>query len=181
MYNSMDMINTSAVLSSIALVFIAAVITKVAWGRTTARPASRNTTPHPPAISGSSIIPLLKTYLRMTLKIITAINTTHSQLKISPIKRIKTLRRANTSIGRSRQQLINNNNNTKPTMQKYQSLPNLRNSNNNRPNTTPLLLNKTTTNVLSPKHSTILSRRNNNNSKIHTRINYIKKHTHKNT
>ena len=87
-------------------------------------------------------------------------------LKISPIKRMKTLRRANTSVGRSRQQLINNNNISKPTMQKYQSLPNLRNSNNNRPNTTPLLLNKTTTNVLSPKHSTILSRRNNNNSKI---------------
>ena len=30
-------------------------------------------------------------------------------LKISPIKRMKTLRRANTSVGRSRQQLINNN------------------------------------------------------------------------
>ena len=39
---------------------------------------------------------------------------------------MKTLRRANASVGRSRQQLINNNNITKPTMQKYQSLPNLK-------------------------------------------------------
>ncbi|CAD6256639.1 unnamed protein product [Miscanthus lutarioriparius] len=61
MYNSMDMINSSAVSSSIALVFIAAVITKVAWGRITADPASRNTLPHPPAVSGSSVIPLLHT------------------------------------------------------------------------------------------------------------------------
>jgi len=57
----MDMINSSAVSSSIALVFIAAVITKVAWGRITADPASRNTLPHPPTVSGSSIIPLLHT------------------------------------------------------------------------------------------------------------------------
>jgi len=61
MYNSMDMINSSAVSSSIALVFIAAVITKVAWGRITADPASRNTLPHPPAVSGGSVIPLLHT------------------------------------------------------------------------------------------------------------------------
>jgi hypothetical protein len=60
-YNSMDMINSSAVSSAIALVFIAAVITNVAWGRITADPASRNTPPHPPAVSGSSIIPLLHT------------------------------------------------------------------------------------------------------------------------
>jgi hypothetical protein len=58
-YNSMDMINSSAVSSAIALVFIAAVITNVAWGRITADP--RNTPPHPPAVSGSSIIPLLHT------------------------------------------------------------------------------------------------------------------------
>jgi hypothetical protein len=37
--------------SSIALVFIAAVIAKVAWGRITADPALRNTPPHPPRLA----------------------------------------------------------------------------------------------------------------------------------
>jgi sterol 14-demethylase len=51
----MDMVNSSAVPFSIALVFIAAVITKVAWGRITAAdPASsrNNTRPQPPAVTG---------------------------------------------------------------------------------------------------------------------------------
>jgi sterol 14-demethylase len=47
----MDMVKSSAVLFSIALVFIAAIITKVAWRRRiTADPATQNTLPHPPAV-----------------------------------------------------------------------------------------------------------------------------------
>jgi sterol 14-demethylase len=54
----MDMVNSSAVPFSIALVFIAAVITKVAWGRITAAdPASsrNNTRPQLLAAQGTGI------------------------------------------------------------------------------------------------------------------------------
>jgi sterol 14-demethylase len=61
----MDMVNSGAVPFSIALVFIAAVITKVAWGRITAAdPASscNNTRAQPPAVTGiTSAIRLVHT------------------------------------------------------------------------------------------------------------------------
>jgi sterol 14-demethylase len=63
----MDMVNSSVVPFSIALVFIAAVITKVAWAKITADPAPscNNTQPHPPmVITGiTSAVRLLHTLL----------------------------------------------------------------------------------------------------------------------
>ena len=85
-------------------------------------------------------------------------------LKVSPIKRMQSLNRAQTSVGRGRY----NNNGAIKLLQKYNSLPNLRR--HARPNTTPAksnkLFSKTTaeTTVSSPKHSTILSRRSGTNN-----------------
>ncbi|WVZ51250.1 hypothetical protein U9M48_002410 [Paspalum notatum var. saurae] len=58
----MDMIN-SAVSFAIALVFTAAVITKIARGRITVDPPSCKALPPPPVVTGSSIIRLLHTLL----------------------------------------------------------------------------------------------------------------------